>query len=213
MQLADEFFLIAWDTAVSGTPLLNVQATSLGLAGALLGELALQERLAVRGAQIEVTDRTPVPDPLSQSVLKLIVTTPEHSDVRTWLAYLAQNTVEAVAGRLVQARLVVREESRSAVLRRKAVRYLATDYAKGAWPSARVAMLLVNGRPMAPGDMALVAITEATGLLDSILTDPHGRRDARRYLGTVMAAMPGSLRDLAGHVQAAVGDAVLSYRS
>lgn len=212
MQLADEFFLIAWDTAGSGTPLLHVQATSLGLAGALLGELALQERLSVRGAKIEVTDRTPVPDPLAQSVLKLIVTTPEHSDVRTWLAYLAQNTVEAVAGRLLQARLVVREESRT-LLWRKGVRYLATDYAKGAWPSARVEMLLVNGRPMTPADMALVAMTDATGLLDSILTDPHGRRDARRYLATVMAAMPGSLRELAGHVHAAVGDAVLSYRS
>lgn len=212
MQLADEFFLIAWDTAVSGTPLLHVQATSLGLAGALLGELALQERVAVHGARIEVTDPAPVPDPLTQSVLKLIVTTPEHSDVRTWLAYLAQNTVEAVAGRLVQARLVVREEARS-MLFRKGVRYIATDYARGAWPSARVEMLLVNARPMTPADMALVAMTEATGLLDSILTDPQGRRNARRYLGTVLATQPPSLRDLAGHVQAAVGDAVLSYRS
>jgi hypothetical protein len=212
VQLADEFFLIAWDTAGSGAPSLNVQATSLGLAGALLGELALQDRLAVRGAQVEVADRTPVPDPLAQSVLKLIVTTPEHSDVRTWLAYLAQNTVEAVAGRLVQARLVVREESRS-LLWRKGVRYVATDYAKGAWPSARVEMLLVGGRPMTPADMALVAMTEATGLLDSILADPHGRKNARRYLGTVMATMPGSIRDLADHVHAAVGDSVLSYRS
>jgi hypothetical protein len=212
LQLADEFFLIAWDTAVSGTPLLHGQATSLGLAGALLGELALQERVAVRDAQVEVTDRSPVPDPLAQSVLKLIVTTPEHTDVRTWLAYLAQNTVEAVAGRLLQAGLVVREESRT-LLWRKGVRYLATDYAKGAWPSARVEMLLVNGRPMTPADMALVAMTEATGLLDSVLTDPHGRRNARRYLSTVMATMPRSLRDLAGHVHAAVGDAVLAYRS
>lgn len=212
MLLADEFFLIAWDTAVSGTPLLHVQATSLGLAGALLGELALMERVNVRGAHVEVTDRSPVQDPLAHSVLKLMTSTPEHADVRTWLAYLAQNTVEAVAARLVQTGLVVREESRSLLLR-KGVRYVATDYAKGAWPSARVEMLLVNGRPMTPADMALVAMADATGLLDSILTDPHGRRNARRYLGTVMATMPGSLRDLAAHVHAAVGDAVLSYRS
>lgn len=212
MQLADEFFLIAWDTAGSGSPLLHGQATSLGLAGALLGELALQERLVVRDARIEVVDRTPVPDPLTQSVLKLIVTTPEHTDVRTWLAYLAQNTVEAVTGRLIHARLVVREESRS-MLFRKGVRYIATDYARGAWPSARVEMLLVNGRPMTPADMALVALADATGLLDSILTGPHGRRNARRYLGTVLTTMPASLRDLSGHVRAGVGDAVLSYRS
>lgn len=212
MLLADEFFLIAWDTAGSGTPLLHVQATSLGLAGALLTELVLYERVTVHGARVEVTDPSPVQDPLAYSVLKLMATTPEHADVRTWLAYLAQNTVDAVANRLVQTRLVVREESRS-LLMRKGVRYIATDYAKCAWPSARVETLLTNGRPMAPADMALVAITDATGLLESILSDPQGRRNARRYLGTVMATIPGSLRDLAGHVHAAVGDAVLSYRS
>jgi Golgi phosphoprotein 3 (GPP34) len=210
--LADEFFLIAWDTAGSGTPLLHVQATSLGLAGALLSELVLYEQVTVHGAKVEITGTSPIQDPLAYSVLKLMASTPEHADVRTWLAYLAQNTVEAVATRLQQSGLVVREESRS-LLMRKGVRYVATDYAKGAWPSARLEMLLVNGRPMAPSDMALVAMTEATGLLDSLLTDSQGRRNARRYLGTVMATLPGSIRDLAGHVHAAVGDAVLSYRS
>lgn len=212
MLLADEFFLIAWDTAISGTPVLHVQATSLGLAGALLGELVLTDRLAVRGTRVAPAGHAPVPDPLARSVLNLIVSTPEHSDVRTWLAYLAQNTVEAVAGRLVQAGLVTREESRSLLLR-KGVRYLATDYAKGAWPSDRLEMLLVNGRPMTPADMGLAALADATGLLDTIVSDPQRRRSARRYLGTVLATMPTPLRDLAGHVQAAVGDSVLSYRS
>lgn len=212
MLIADEFFLIAWDTSGSGTPLLHVQATSLGLAGALLGELVLMDRVIVRGVRVEITDRSPVQDPLAHSVLKLMISTPEHSDVRTWLAYLAQNAVEAVAGRLVQAGLVHREESRSLLLR-KGVRYIATDYVKAAWPSARMEMSLVNARPMTPADMAIVAMAEATGLLDSIVADPQGRRTARRYLTTVMATMPRSLRDLAGHVHAAVGDAVLSYRS
>jgi hypothetical protein len=212
VQLADEFFLISWDTAISGSPILNTQATSLGLAGALLGELTLHRRVAIRGPQIWVADRTPLQDPLLGNLLELMNSTPEHSDVRTWLAYLAHNSVDAVVDRLVRAGLVRREESRSMLLR-KSARYMATDYAKGAWPIQRIEILLSEGRPMTPADMVLVSLIEATGLLDTVISHMHDRRSARRYLATLMATLPAPLRDLAGHVQAAVGDAVLSYRS
>lgn len=212
MRPADEFFLITWDTAGSGRPVLHGQATSLGLAGALLAELALAGRVAIRGSRVWVTDRTPVEDALTQDILQMMISTPEHSDVRTWLAYLAQDAVDVVADRLIHAGLVRREDSRSMLLR-KTARYLATDYAKGAWPVHRVEMMLVDDRPMAPADMALVALVDATGLLDSLVSGMRDRRSARRYLATVMATLPAPLRDLADHVRTAVGDAVLSYRS
>ena len=212
MRLADELFLITWDTSVSGTPILHVQATSLGLAGALLAELALLERVAIRGSKIWVVNAAPVEDALAQEVLDLMSAAPEHSDVRTWLAYLAQSAVDSVADRLVRSGLVTREESRS-MLMRKTVRYLATDYARGAWPIHRVELMLTNGRPMTLLDMALVAMIDAVDLLDWLMSKMQDRRTVRRYIATLMATLPPPLRDLAGHVQTAVGNAVLSYRS
>src|SRR6266545_956844 len=79
VRLSDEFFLIAWDTAGSGMPLLHVQATSLGLAGALLGELALAGRITIRGAEVQVVDRRPVEDALTQRVLNEMIGAPEHT--------------------------------------------------------------------------------------------------------------------------------------
>lgn len=212
MRPADELFLITWDTSVSGTPILHVQATSLGLAGALLAELVLLERVAIQGSKIWVVNEAPVEDVLEQEILDLIGSTPEHSDVRTWLAYLAQDAVDSVAERLVGAGLVTREESRSMLIR-KTVRYLATDYARGAWPVHRVELMLTNGRPMTMADMALIALIDAVDLLDWLMSKMQDRRTARRYLATLMATLPPPLRDLAGHVQTAVGNAVLSYRS
>lgn len=212
MRLADELFLITWDTAVSGTPILHVQATSLGLAGALIAELTLLERVVVHGSQIRVVNGAPVEDALDQEILDLISSTPEHTDVRTWLAYLAQSAVDSVADRLMRAGLVTREETRSMLIR-KTVRYLATDYARGAWPVHRVELLLTNRRPVALTDMALVALIDATGLLDWLMSKVQDRRTTRQYLATLMATLPPPLRDLAGHVQTAVGNAVLSYRS
>jgi hypothetical protein len=209
--LADEFFLIAWDTAGSGAPLLHPRATSLGLAGALLGELALAQRITIWRAEVRVTDPRPVPDVLGQRVLHEMVSAPEHTDIRTWLAYLAKNSVPEVAARLIDAGLLRRTETR--MLWRRNVRYEATNYVKAAWPAVRVEKMLVNGERLTPADMALAALVEATGLLDTILLDRRDRAMAHRYLATFMATMPPSLRDIAGHVRAAVGDAVLSYRA
>ncbi|HEU5160983.1 MAG TPA: GPP34 family phosphoprotein [Streptosporangiaceae bacterium] len=211
MGLADEFFLIAWDTAGSGAPLLHPRATALGLAGALLGELALAQRITVWRAEVRVTDPRPVDNALGHRILHEMVNAPEHTDVRTWLAYLARNSVEEVAARLIDGGLLRAAESR--VLWRKNVRYLATNYVNGAWPAVRVEKMLVNGDRMTPSDMALAALVEATGLLDTILLDRRDRTAARRYLATFMATIPPPLRDLTGHVRAAVGDAVLSYRA
>lgn len=211
MGLADEFFLIAWDTAGSGAPQLHPRATALGLAGALLGELVLAQRITIWGAEVRVTDPRSVPDALAQRILHEMLGAPEHPDIRTWLAYLAKDSVTAVSARLINAGLLRREESR--VLWRKNVRYLATNYVQGAWPAVRVEKMLVNGDRLTPADMALAALVEAAGLLDTILLDRRDRAVARRYLATFMATIPPPLRDLTGHVRAAVGDAVLSYRA
>jgi Golgi phosphoprotein 3 GPP34 len=152
-----------------------------------------------------------VPEALAQRVLREMLGAPEHNDIRTWLAYLAKDSVDDVAGRLIDAGVLRRTESR--VLWRKNVRYLATNYAQGAWPAVRMEKMLVNGERLTPGDMALAALVEATGLLDSVLLDRRDRAVARRYLATFMATIPPPLRDLTGHVRAAVGDAVLSYRA
>lgn len=211
MRLADEFFLIAWDTAESGAPRLHARAIALGLAGALLGELTLDQRITIWRAEVRVTDPNPVADGLGRRVLQEMLGAPEHADIRTWLAYLAKNSVRDVATRLIDAGLLQRAESR--LLWRKNVRYLATNYVKGAWPAVRVEKMLVNGERLTPADMALAALVEATGLLDKILLERRDRVLARRYLATFMATIPPPLRDLTGHVRAAVGDAVLSYRA
>lgn len=209
--LADEFFLIAWDTAMSGTPVLHPKITALGLAGALLGELVLAGRVGIQAGQVWVTDSRPIDDPLAQSLLNEIGNTREHIDLPMWLAYFARNSVQRVATRLVRAGLVEPDVSR--VLWRKRVRYLATEYAKGAWPAVRLELMLLKGRDVTPNNLTLASLVDATGLLGVIVPDSRDRAAGREYLGVLMNSLPPSLRELAGQVQVSVGDAVLTYRS
>lgn len=210
-SLADDFFLIAWDTVGSGAPRLHPQIAALGLAGALLGELVLAERIAIRGSDVWVLDRRPVRDRLAQSVLNKMAESVERVDARSWLAFLARNSVTRVAVRLTDAGLVERERSR--LLFRTRFRYVANDWAVGAWPTIRLQTMLVKGQRMTPADMALAGLVQATELMDSVVQEARDRPVAAKNLGVLAGVMPPPLRDIAGHVEVATGDAVLSYRA
>ncbi|MEV4169243.1 GPP34 family phosphoprotein [Nonomuraea sp. NPDC049709] len=210
-MLADDFFLLSWDTTGSGKSRLHEQGVALGLAGALIGELVLHQRVAVRGVRLDVTDARPVKENVADKVLADLGNSPHHTDVRTWLAYLAQRSVEEVSGRLRNDGLLVREAPK--ILKRKQCRFFATDFSRAMWPMARLRLALAQCRPLSPQDMALATLMDACGLTDTVLDDPDDRRAARHYLTTLLATMPQPLSDLSRQVNAAVGDAVLTYRT
>lgn len=210
-MLADELFLIAWDTTGSGKPRLHVQGAALGLAGALLAELVMQRRVAVQDSQVKVADPRPVDERVGDRVLADMVESPQHTDIRTWLAYLAQRSIAEVSGRLIREGRLEQEAPR--LLKRRTSRFYAPDFGQAMWPRTRLHMALVRWQPLAAHDMALAVLVDSCGMTEIVVEDPAERKVARRYLETVVAALPQPLSDLGRHVSAAVGDAVLTYRS
>ncbi|MFD9948423.1 GPP34 family phosphoprotein [Nonomuraea sp. NPDC059023] len=209
--LADELFLVGWDTTSTGRPRLHVQGVELGLAGALIGELVLAGRVGVRGSTVRLVDPRPVQEVVADRVLADMGSMPQHTDLRTWLVYLSQRAVDDVSGRMILAGFLEREAPK--LWRRKPGRFFATDFGPAAWPRTRLHMALTRWQPLDPHDMALASLVEACGMTDVVVEDPAERKTARRHLTTVLAALPPQLTDLARHVHAAVGDAVLTYRT
>ncbi|MGH3736189.1 MAG: GPP34 family phosphoprotein, partial [Micromonosporaceae bacterium] len=58
MLLADDYFFLAVNDR-TGRPKLAPKVFALGLAGALLGELILGERITIEGDRLRVVDRHP----------------------------------------------------------------------------------------------------------------------------------------------------------
>ncbi|MEV4108684.1 GPP34 family phosphoprotein [Nonomuraea sp. NPDC049695] len=210
-MLADDFFLVSWDTTGSGRPRLHVQGIALGLAGALIGELVLHQRVTVRGMRLTVVDPRQVMENVADKALADIGNSPHHTDVRTWLAYLARRSVDDVSGRLVATGLLERETPK--LLKRKQHRFFSTDFSKAMWPATRLRLALVRWEPLSPQDMALATLVDACDMTDTVLDDPADRRLARQYLARLQEAIPQPLGDLSRQVSAAVGDAVLTYRT
>ncbi|WP_170323811.1 GOLPH3/VPS74 family protein [Cryptosporangium phraense] len=117
LYLADDLWLIAHDRP-GHKSWLSERALSVGLAGALLAELVLAERLTVKAGRLKVTSRTPTPDSLMHDVMAAVLSEPDGQDVRTWLEALAGRGSEevplrtAVPARLVRAGVLQREEHR-----------------------------------------------------------------------------------------------------
>ncbi|WP_052423994.1 GOLPH3/VPS74 family protein [Nonomuraea candida] len=210
-MLADDFFLVSWDTTGTGKPRLHVRGLALGLAGALIGELVLHQRVIVRGVRLDLVDGHAVRESVADKVLADLRNSPHHTDVRTWLAYLAQRSVAEVSGRLVNSGLLEPENRK--IFRRSRSRFFATDFGRAMWPVTRLRLALTRCGPLAPQDMALATLVDACDLTDAVLDDPGNRRAARDYLTTLLATMPQPLRDLSHQVYAAAGDAVLTYRT
>ncbi|MDF2709626.1 MAG: hypothetical protein K0R62_5278 [Nonomuraea muscovyensis] len=210
-MLADDFFLVGWDTTGSGKPRLHLSGLALGLAGALIAELVLERRVLVRGVRLQVADQRPLREHLADRVLADMANAPQHTDVRTWLAYLARRAVADVTARMMRAGLLDRETPR--IRRRRPSRYFATDFGRAVWPSTRLRLSLARGEPLTAHDMVLAALVDASGMTDTVVEDPAHRQAARRHLTGALAALPEPVGDLTRHVRAAVGDAVLTYRS
>ncbi|TDB71348.1 GPP34 family phosphoprotein [Micromonospora sp. KC723] len=204
MLIADEFFLIAHNDS-RGKAKLHPAATGLGLAGALLGELVLFGHLTVADGRITVIDRRPPADALSHTVLDQLIGEPQHQQIRTWLAFLAQSSVTSVGERLARAGVLRRQETRR--LLRTTISYLPIDLNAVAWPATRLRALLERPEPPAVPDAVLLGLVAAAGLGREVLWSASPR--AHHRLGVLVPALPPPLRELVAHTEAAVGAAVL----
>ncbi|GII23337.1 GOLPH3/VPS74 family protein [Planosporangium mesophilum] len=211
LRLADDFWLIAHHDR-SGRPRLNPLALGLGLAGALLGELATTGHLTIHDRHVHVTDDTPPADATSHGILEQIATKSRAHPVPVWLKFLAGSATETVTTRLVRAGLVQREQQRRRLGRINVV-HRPTDRNQACWRSVRLRHALAGRYGGTPwDDMFLAGLADATGLLPKVLGDDHpaGRAYVARWLPR---SDPPALYELAIAVETLVGDAVLGART
>lgn len=209
-RLADDFFLIVHD---EGQPRLSGRILGVGLAAALLAELALLDAVRIRGDKL-LLDRFPTQvDPFLVEIIGQI-----HSErplpVRDWLDYLAgaAAAAERVGGRLVARGLMQR---RAPLLRLPGLsdRWIPVDSFKASWPAVDV-RLAVSGGAADAHHLVLFGLASVTGLnhhslysLRGLLQDPAAMTRALEPL-----ADHPPLLELLAHAHAAVASAVSSRR-
>lgn len=208
--LADEYWLLAHDEA-SGQLRLSARITGVGLAGALLGELALlgQVDISASGAFVIIDKRTP-DDPLQHALLDQI-RREQPRPVRDWLTYVGQDASDRVADRLAHTGLVTRRESR---LPWRGERWVPADVNTAGAPGALLVSALMRDAPLTTraallGGLCLVTGLERTALWEVRASFP----DQITRLREAVDALPAPLPALIGETSALIGRAVASHRA
>ncbi|MEV4640814.1 GPP34 family phosphoprotein [Actinoplanes sp. NPDC049548] len=184
MNLAEEFVLLAYRN--EGSPELDGPRLDHGLAGALLLDLALAERVAVEQGRVVVRDPAPLGDPLLDEALARIARDGKGRQPRHWVSAFARDTRTRTLDRLVDAGVLNREKERVLFVFPR-TRYPAPH---GVEPVAeaearqRLIAAVSGSGPVEARTAALCALVGATGLDRKIFRDLD-RKQVRRRLKEV----------------------------
>lgn len=124
LPLYQELWLLGHDE--HGTPHIHLPSLNVGLAGAVLVELVMAERITLRAGTICVYDRKGVGEPLLDATRAAIDGEPGHRLLSIWLRWIADDIYQRATGALIAGGIVVREVHRRHLLGRRET-YRPTD--------------------------------------------------------------------------------------
>jgi hypothetical protein len=183
LTLAEEVLLLALDDEDGTFRPLPKHAMDFALTSAVLMDLLLARRLDVDLEQLMVVDPTPVGDDLLDPVLAAIARSPVRHNARRWIMVLSQEAGEIrerALARLVARGVLRRQDDRLLwVLGRR--RYPVVDDAEQREAKLRILAIVLGDEIPEHRDVVLVALAQAAGLFDAILT----RREARMAAGRI----------------------------
>lgn len=204
--LADDLYLLAHDRPGNAS-MLAARALNLGIAGALLAELALADLLAVEAGRLWTLAKQPPADSLAHEVLADLLSEPAEQNVPTWLEYLARKAPDGaarrVAERLTRAGVLDRQEHRTWL--RTTTRYVPVD-ARSGWIAVRLCGQAASRDPVPLQDRMLVGLVGATDLTRRVFGRDLRSPDA--YVQWCTGLLSPPLLELVEEVRAAVGRSV-----
>ena len=172
LRFAEEIMLLLLDD--DGGEFVRVPEWSLqcALAGAVLMDLALENRIDTDLEQLILVDSTPVGDDLLDSTLARIAQATERHDTRYWIQHTAQHASrirERVLERLVDRGILQRRDERLLWVFQSR-RYPVVDGKADREVKLRIMAVLLSDEIPDPRDIVIVCLAEACGLFRELLS-------------------------------------------
>ncbi|MCC7272686.1 MAG: GPP34 family phosphoprotein [Alphaproteobacteria bacterium] len=173
------------------------------VAGAVLMDLAMHDRIDSDLQELRVVDKTPTGDPLLDGALARLATSPAGRNSGAWVEELARDADdlrEQALARLVSRGILRKEEGRFLWVFHTR-RYPVIDDREQREVKARLRELVLGTEIPDPRDVVLVTLVEAAGLWDLLLTEAEQDKAAERIaqlrkMDLVGQAMTQVVRDI-----------------
>ena len=178
LRIAEELILLLLDKDTGAlTPVPN-RSLRCALAGAVLMDLELEDRIDTDLERLFLVDSTPVGDDLLDPCLRLVAGTAETRDAAYWIDRLAESAHadqvrSSALDRLVERGIVQRETGGLHSVTRRVVRsrrYPQVDGEAEREVELRVMTVLFSEEIPAPRDIMLIALVNACGIFGRLLS-------------------------------------------
>jgi golgi phosphoprotein 3 len=170
LTLAEELLLLSHDEKTGHFH--NMDDAMPALAGAVLMELALRDRIDTDLDQLMLIDATPTGEPVLDIILARVAAEPGTHNTDDWIDFLKHNGQEihdAALERLIERGILRREESRLLWVF-GARRYPMLESAEQQEVKLRIVNLLTSDEIPDARDVVIVALAQSCGLLERIFS-------------------------------------------
>lgn len=195
LSLYEALALLALDDEKGTAGWQNYGELDLGLAGALLGELTLRERISVDGTRVAVVDPSPTGDALLDEALALVDGGTKPRDAVAWVRDV-QGKVARLRDRVCEGLVeqgILRREPHTTLLIFHSVRFPAADPTPEDALRERLRTLLAADAPaLEPRDVLLISLALAVGVIDAAFAKPQ-RKAAHKRAAALSAGEPWGL--------------------
>lgn len=210
LNLPEEFFLLSIDDN-KGKIIAEVSdGLELGLAGALLAELALQDRIGLKDKRLVVTNPAPTGDGALDEALEAIGKEKRLRKISWWLSKLAgQGLSETISERLVKRNILKIEHKRYLWVIPYDV-FPQLDASAKYWVKHHLRRAVLAGGEATPGIIALLSLLKASRLLDLVFTRDE-KKVARRKVEALVASEPfgAALAETIEDIEAAMSTVII----
>ena len=175
LRFAEELLVLTIDAENRDPVHLPDRTLDYALAGAVLMDLALEDRIDTDMEALYVTDPAPVGDDLLDPVLAELVEKPDTLPTERWIARLAEqggDLRELAMDRLVAAGIVEVDDGGVFSISRwvaRSRRYPTVDGKAGQEIQSRMMGLLLSDEVPSPRDAVIISLAHACGVLRRIL--------------------------------------------
>ena len=202
LRFAEEIILILLDDEDGRFVRIPRWSLNYALAGGILMDLAMENRIDTDLENLILVDSTPVGDSLLDPALAEIAAS-DQKDTRYWLEHLAENgpTVrEEALNRLVKDGILERQDDRFMWMFRSR-RYPMVDGEAEREVKLRIMEVLFSDMIPGPRDVMIICLVDACGIFRELLSKRElgkvaGRIDQVRKLDIIGQAMSQAIKDI-----------------
>jgi len=184
LSFAEEIFLLALDDKQGVIKPLPVSALDYALAGALLMDLALQDRIDTDLTSLSVTATKPTGDPILDDTLRDLQQKPEPQPTSFWLKHFADQSKriqERVLERLIQ-KGILKQQNRRILWVFEVRRYPLMDNHEVKEVKTRLRELILSDDIPDAREVVLINLGNACRLLDDLFTPAEYERVRPRII-------------------------------